>query len=172
VILVDENDQQTGTIEKLQAHRLGLLHRAFSVFIFNSKGEFLLQRRAAAKYHNGNLWTNTCCSHPMPGEDILNAAQRRLSEEMGFKTPLSHLFSFIYKVSFDNGLTEHEFDHVFTGIYDGKIFIDKSEVDDYCFKNLNEIDEALRTDPGNYTDWFKIALTRLKEFHKYKFPAL
>ena len=116
VVLVDETDLETGTMEKMEAHLLGVLHRAFSIFIFNSKGEFLLQQRAQGKYHNGGLWTNTCCSHPNPGEDILKAASRRLSEEMGFQTSLSPAFTFIYKASFDNGLTEHEFDHVFTGI--------------------------------------------------------
>ena len=136
VILVDENDVQTGTMEKMEAHRQGLLHRAFSIFIFNSNGEFLLQQRAPGKYHNGNLWTNTCCSHPLPGENILEAANRRLSEEMGFTTKLSPAFTFIYNAKFDNGLTEHEFDHVFTGIYDGEIKIDAAEVNDYCYKNI------------------------------------
>jgi isopentenyl-diphosphate delta-isomerase len=169
VVLVDETDLETGTMEKMEAHLLGVLHRAFSIFIFNSKGEFLLQQRAQGKYHNGGLWTNTCCSHPNPGEDILKAASRRLSEEMGFQTSLSPAFTFIYKASFDNGLTEHEFDHVFTGIFDGDIKADKKEVGDYCYKTLEEIESSLKTHPEKYTEWFKIALPQIKVFHKEKF---
>ncbi len=169
VILVDENDVQTGTMEKLEAHARGVLHRAFSIFIFNSKGEFLLQQRAFEKYHNGGLWTNTCCSHPLPGENILSAANRRLMQEMGIKTKLSYLFNFIYKAAFDNGLTEHEFDHIFTGIYDGKIKIDSSEVKDYCFKSLNNLQDSLQASPQKYTEWFKIALPQIIEFHKENF---
>ncbi len=169
VILVDDNDVQKGVMEKIEAHKQGLLHRAFSIFIFNSNGEFLLQQRALGKYHNGGLWTNTCCSHPLPGEDILNAAYRRLSEEMGFTTTLSPLFKFIYNAKFDNGLTEHEFDHVFTGIYDGEINADKTEVSDYCYKNLSEINESLQTHPQKYTEWFKIALPRIKMFYEEDF---
>src|SRR4051812_9126556 len=115
-------------MEKMKAHLSGDLHRAFSIFIFNSKGEMLLQQRAAGKYHNGDLWTNACCSHPAPGETTLAAANRRLQEEMGFTTILEKAFNFTYKVSFENGLTEHEFDHVFVGIYDGEIKINKAEV--------------------------------------------
>jgi len=169
VVLVDETDLETGTMEKMEAHLLGVLHRAFSIFIFNSKGEFLLQQRATGKYHNGGLWTNTCCSHPFPGEDILKAASRRLSEEMGFQTSLSPAFTFIYKASFDNGLTEHEFDHVFTGIFDGNIKADDNEVSDYCYKPLDEIDSALKLYPQKYTEWFKIAFPQIRVFHKEKF---
>ncbi len=169
VVLVDENDVQTGCMEKLEAHQRGLLHRAFSIFIFNTKGEFLLQQRAAEKYHNGGLWTNSCCSHPLPGEEVLSAAHRRLLEEMGFETELSPLFSFIYKASFDNGLTEYEFDHVFTGIYDGNIAIDENEVGDYCFKKLEDVKASLQKDPQKYTEWFKIAFPRVEAFHKENF---
>lgn len=172
MILVDKNDVQTGTMEKMEAHKQGLLHRAFSVFIFNSNGEFLLQQRAPGKYHNGGLWTNTCCSHPFPGEDILNAAYRRLSEEMGFSTKLTPAFNFIYNATFDNGLTEHEFDHVFTGIYDGEIKVDKTEVSDYCYKNLKDITDSLQTHPQKYTEWFKIALPQIKMFHENNFNKL
>ena len=172
MILVDENDVQTGTMEKMEAHKKGLLHRAFSIFIFNSNGELLLQQRAPGKYHNGGLWTNTCCSHPLPGESILNAAYRRLSEEMGFTTKLSPLFNFIYKATFDNGLTEHEFDHVFTGIYDGDIKVDTTEVSDYCYKNLKDIDDSLQTHPQKYTEWFKIALSQIKMFHENNFNKM
>jgi isopentenyl-diphosphate delta-isomerase len=169
VVLVDKNDRQTGSMEKLEAHQRGLLHRAFSIFIFNSKGEFLLQQRATGKYHNGGLWTNSCCSHPLPGEDVLTAARRRLREEMGFETELSPLFNFIYKVSFDNGLTEYEFDHVFTGIYEGNITIDKTEVKDFCFKELKDLKASLQTESLKYTEWFKIALPQVEAFHKQTF---
>ena len=134
VILVNERDEPIGVIGKMEAHKQGVLHRAFSVFIFNSKGEILLQQRAFNKYHSAGLWTNACCSHPQPGEDSLSAALRRLNEEMGFQTSLEKVFDFIYKVSFDNGLIENEFDHVFIGEYEGLIFSNKQEVNDYCFK--------------------------------------
>jgi len=169
VILVNEHDEQLGTMEKMEAHQKGLLHRAFSIFIFNSKGEFLLQRRAPGKYHNGGLWTNTCCSHPLPGEEVLSAANRRLFEEMGFRTSLSHAFNFTYNATFANGLTEHEFDYVLTGIYDGEIKINENEVSDYCFKTINDIEVSLETHPHKYTAWFKIALPRIKIFREIIF---
>ena len=164
VILVNENDEQIGTMEKMEAHQKGLLHRAFSIFIFNSKGELLLQQRASEKYHNGGLWTNTCCSHPLPGEDVLTAANRRLHEEMGFVTLLSPAFNFTYHTSFANGLTEYEYDYVLTGTYDGIIKIYEREVSDYCFKNINDIEASLQTHPQKYTEWFKIALPQIKKF--------
>ena len=117
VILVDENDAPIGIMEKIEVHQKALLHRAFSVFIFNSKGEMLLQKRANNKYHSPGLWTNACCSHPSPGQDTLEAATKRLQEEMGFTTAIEKVFDFIYKAPFDNGLTEYEFDHVFIGTY-------------------------------------------------------
>lgn len=169
VILVDKDDVQTGTMEKIEAHQKGLLHRAFSIFIFNSKGEFLLQQRAEAKYHNGGMWTNTCCSHPLPGEPVLSAANRRLLEEMGFVTVLSPAFTFIYKASFANGLTEYEFDHVFTGVYDGIVKTDKTEVSDFCFKKMEDIEASLQTHPQNYTEWFKIAWPQIKSLHELRF---
>ena len=172
VILVNENDEEIGTMEKMEAHQKGLLHRAFSIFIFNSKGELLLQQRASGKYHNGGLWTNTCCSHPLPGEAVLPAANRRLLEEMGFTTFLSHVFNFIYHAAFANGLIEHEYDYVFTGIYDGKIKIAESEVGDYCFKTINDIEASLQTHPQKFTEWFKIALPQIKIFHENNFPNL
>lgn len=165
VILVNENDEQIGTIEKMEAHQKGLLHRAFSIFIFNSNGELLLQRRASGKYHNGGLWTNTCCSHPLPGETVLTAANRRLLEEMGFTTALFPVFNFTYNATFANGLMEHEYDHVFMGTYDGKIKIDESEVSDYCFKTINEIEASLQANPQKFTEWFKLALPQIKIFH-------
>ncbi len=166
MILVNENDEEIGTIEKMEAHQKGLLHRAFSVFVFNSKGEMLLQQRATGKYHNGGLWTNTCCSHPLPGETLLPAANRRLFEEMGFNTPLVPAFNFTYNASFPNGLTEHEYDHVFIGTYDGEINADKNEVSDYCYKTIEDIEISLQTHPQKYTEWFKIALPEIKLFYE------
>ena len=127
VILVNEQDEQTGTIEKMEAHRKALLHRAFSVFIFNGKGEMLLQQRAMGKYHSPGLWTNACCSHPRPGEEVETAAFRRLKEEMGIETSLKKIFDFIYRTEFDNGLTEYEFDHVYIGTYPGAAMIRTKE---------------------------------------------
>ncbi|MEO6329318.1 MAG: isopentenyl-diphosphate Delta-isomerase [Ginsengibacter sp.] len=164
VILVNQMDEQTGTMEKLEAHQKGLLHRAFSIFIFNSKGEMLLQQRAVGKYHNGELWTNTCCSHPAPGELTYAAANRRLKEEMGFTTHLEKAFDFTYKASFENGLTEHEFDHVFIGHYDGEIKVNRSEVKDYCFKTTEELESLLQNHPKKFTAWFKIAFPKLEAY--------
>jgi isopentenyl-diphosphate Delta-isomerase len=172
VILVDEDDVQTGTMEKMEAHLKGVLHRAFSIFIFNSRGEFLLQQRALGKYHNGGIWSNTCCSHPLPGEAVINAANRRLFEEMGFSTPLSPAFHFIYNANFPNGLTEHEYDHVFTGIYDGKVNANKSEVNDYCFKKISDVENSVLTHPQKYSEWFKIALPKIRLFHEKSFHLL
>ncbi len=161
VILVNEQDEQTGTIEKMEAHRKALLHRAFSVFIFNGKGEMLLQQRAMGKYHSPGLWTNACCSHPRPGESVEEAAGRRLKEEMGIDVKIEKVFDFIYKTEFDNGLTEFEFDHVYTGTYNGNLQPDKQEVKDYCFRSMKDIEEDLRNCPEKYTSWFKIALPLL-----------
>ena len=164
LILVDENDVPLGTAEKMEAHEKALLHRAFSVFIFNSKGEMLLQQRAINKYHSGGLWTNACCSHPYFDEDTLAAAEKRLQEEMGFKTELSKAFAFVYKAGFDNGLTEHEYDHVFVGKYDGTILPDKNEVENFCFISMNKLKADLELYPQKYTAWFKIALPKLENY--------
>lgn len=164
VILVDENDVETGTMEKMEVHQKALLHRAFSIFIFNDKGEMLLQKRAAKKYHSAGLWTNACCSHPKPGEDITAAAQKRLQEEMGFTAALTKAFTFIYKAPFENGLTEHEYDHVFTGTYNGSINPNPEEVSDYCFQSLEELNNSLQTHPQNFTAWFKIAFPKLMDY--------
>ena len=166
VILVDENDNPLGTLEKMEAHRKGLLHRAFSVFIFNSKGEMLLQQRAWHKYHSGGLWSNACCSHPQPGEEIGLAAERRLTEELGFSTPLKKIFDFVYTAAFGNDLTENEFDHVFIGRYDDVVNVNPDEVEDYCFKTPEEIKLELKNDPSNYTAWFYIAFPKLEEWLK------
>ena len=157
VILVDENDNQVGLMPKLEAHQKGLLHRAFSIFIFNSKYELLLQKRASSKYHSGGLWTNTCCSHPREGEDTLDAANRRLIEEMGIETSLRKVHDFIYKAELDNNLTEHEFDHVFYGIYNEDPIINKDEADDFKWIDMDSLNEDIKTNGNNYTIWFKIA---------------
>ena len=164
VILVNEQDVQTGVMEKMEAHIKGELHRAFSIFIFNNKNEMLLQQRAANKYHSAGLWTNACCSHPKPGETIDAAANRRLKEELGFETVLDKAFDFTYRASFDNGLTEHEFDHVFTGIYAGEININKSEVQNVCFRSMEEIESNLHTHPYNFTAWFSLAFPLIKKW--------
>ncbi len=161
VIRVNEQDEPIGVMEKLEAHRTPTLHRAFSVFIRNSRGEWLLQQRAEDKYHSPGLWTNTCCSHPAPGQDTLKAAERRLQDEMGFATPLQEIFSFTYQADFDNGLTEYEYDHVFIGTYDGPIHPDPLEVQDYSFLTTAQILTSLQQDPDRYTPWFRIAFPRL-----------
>ena len=169
VILVDEYDVPTGTMEKMEVHKKALLHRAFSVFIFNSKGEMLLQKRACTKYHSPELWTNACCSHPAPGQDTLEAATKRLQEEMGFTTTLEKVFDFIYKAPLDNGLTEHEFDHVFIGTYDEAIVPNKEEVSDYCYQITEQIKNSLQSNPENYTEWFKIAFPKLQTYFALKY---
>ncbi|MFO0356085.1 MAG: isopentenyl-diphosphate Delta-isomerase [Sphingobacteriaceae bacterium] len=161
VILVNEKDEPIGTMGKLEVHQKGLLHRAFSVFIFNDKGEMLLQRRALSKYHSAGLWTNTCCSHPQPNEDTLAAANRRLREEMGMKADLTPKTSFIYKTPFDNGLTEHELDHVFIGYTNTDPVINKEEVDSFKWMSLEAIKTEIKTNPNEFTSWFKIALEKV-----------
>jgi isopentenyl-diphosphate delta-isomerase len=164
VVLVNEQDEQLGTMEKMEAHRSPHLHRAFSVFLFNSQGKMLLQQRAFKKYHSPGLWTNTCCSHPRPGEETEAAALRRLHEEMGISTSIHHAFSFVYQAQFDNGLMEHEFDHVFIGQYNGAIAPNEAEVAGYCFKALEEIKADIAVKPQYYTEWFKIALPQLEAY--------
>lgn len=166
VILVNEQDEELGVLEKIAAHEKGLLHRAFSVFVFNTKHQLLLQRRAATKYHSGGLWTNTCCSHPRPGESTHEAAIRRLEEEMGFTTELLNAFSFVYKASFDNGLTEHEFDHVFTGVYEGPVHINTEEVDRYEYRSFEEIADSLIQEPASFTAWFHIAFPQVRNWYE------
>ena len=156
VILVNELNEQIGTMPKLEAHQKALLHRAFSVFILNDKQELLLQQRAASKYHSPLLWTNTCCSHQRVGESNLEAAKRRLDEEMGIETPLTEVFSFIYKAPFDNGLTEHEYDHVLVGTYNTDPIINTDEVAAFKWMPLKAIKESIKQEPEAYTAWFKI----------------
>jgi isopentenyl-diphosphate delta-isomerase len=158
VVLVDEQDKETGKMEKLQAHVEGRLHRAISVFIFNSKNELLLQQRAAEKYHSALLWTNTCCSHPRPGEHTFDAANRRLMEEMGIACDLSESFDFIYNASVENGLTEHEYDHVFTGSTDAVPAPDSSEVASWRYIGLEALHNEMQQSPGNFTVWFRICI--------------
>jgi isopentenyl-diphosphate delta-isomerase len=160
VILVDREDNPVGTLPKMEAHEKGVLHRAFSVFILNQKGELMLQQRALHKYHSPGLWTNTCCSHQREGEENLQAGTRRLEEEMGFSVPLEELFSFIYKAPFDNGLTEHELDHVMLGYYEGIPEINSDEVNAWKWMSLNEIASDLTVNPESYTVWFKIIFER------------
>ena len=167
VILVDTNDNEIGIEEKIEAHKSRKLHRAFSIFILNSQNEMLLQQRANNKYHSGGLWTNTCCSHPRQGEEIEQAAHRRLKEEMGFDCNLKKAFHFIYKAELDNGLVENEFDHVFIGNYKGKVNPDPNEVNDYKWVNINSLKVDVNKHPESYTEWFKIAF---KKFLQVKNP--
>ena len=156
VILVDVLDNQLGLMPKMEAHEKAFLHRAFSVFIFNDKGALMLQQRAAHKYHSPLLWTNTCCSHQRDGESNIEAGKRRLIEEMGFKTNLKEIFSFVYKAPFDNGLTEHELDHVMIGNFNGTPKINTDEVASYKWMTLEEVKKNIELQPKLYTAWFKI----------------
>jgi isopentenyl-diphosphate delta-isomerase len=165
VILVDEQDKAIGKMEKHQAHVEGVLHRAFSIFIFNSERKLLLQKRASSKYHCGGLWTNTCCSHPRVNEDTHEAAIRRLQEEMGMNCELTQIFSFVYRAEFANGLTEHEFDHVFIGESDQTPSINAEEVEEYRFIGTEELQLEIETSPQNFTPWFLIALDRVVRFN-------
>ncbi len=158
VILVDENDHEIGLMEKQEAHQKALLHRAFSVFIFNGKNELLLQKRADNKYHSGGLWTNTCCSHPRFGETTEEAAHRRLKEEMGFDCELTRQFSFIYHTPFENGLSEHELDTVYTGYYHQNPVFNKQEVADFRWVSMDQLKHEMTSDPAQFTSWFSIIL--------------
>ena len=157
VILVDEKDNQVGLMPKLEAHQKGLLHRAFSVFIFNSDYKLLIQKRASSKYHSGGLWTNTCCSHPRDGEDTADAANRRLYEEMGIKTSLRKVYEFIYRAELDNNLIENEFDHVFYGIYNDDPILNTDEADDFKWIDMETLKNDIDNNADKYTVWFKIA---------------
>ncbi|MBX2894613.1 MAG: isopentenyl-diphosphate Delta-isomerase [Cyclobacteriaceae bacterium] len=158
VILVDEQDREIGTMEKLAAHEQGKLHRAFSILIFNRKGELMLQQRALDKYHSGGLWTNTCCSHPRPGETAIEAGRRKLIQEMGFDCELTYSHKFIYKVELDNNLIEHEWDHVLIGSYNGEPALNPEEALSWKFMALDAIQKDVSVNPQNYTQWFKIIL--------------
>ncbi|MDR3693645.1 isopentenyl-diphosphate Delta-isomerase [Mucilaginibacter sp.] len=169
VILVDELDNMTGTMEKMEAHRLGVLHRAFSIFIFNKSGALLLQQRAHNKYHSGGKWTNTCCSHPPPGEKTLDAAHRRLYEEMGMECELHYAFNFIYRAGFEDGMSEHELDHVFWGVSDCAPIPEPNEVAAFEFISVEELAADLKLNPGLYTEWLKICFEKVIEIHKQIF---
>ena len=165
VILVNEQDEEVGTMPKMEAHIEGKLHRAFSVFVFNTEGQLLLQQRAADKYHSGGKWSNTCCSHPRPGEDTLDAAHRRLFEEMGMTCELNEAFSFIYKVEMDGGLTEHEYDHVYVGISDVPPVPNSAEVAAYCYEKMSELEEKLTNESDQYSEWLKICFSRVNNIY-------
>ncbi len=162
VILVDHHDEPVGVAEKLQAHRQGLLHRAFSIFVINSQGQLLLQKRASGKYHSGGLWTNTCCSHPRPQETIAQAANRRLYEEMGITCSLDELFSFIYQTDLDHGLVEHEFDHVLLGYFDGTPEPNPAEAEAWQWIDLDDLQRLIYTSPENYTYWLRMCLNQFR----------
>jgi len=168
VILVDERDIAIGVMEKMEAHRKGALHRAFSIFLFNGKGEMLLQRRALSKYHSPGLWTNTCCSHPMQGESVEVAANRRLSEEMGMSCTMNKAFDFIYKAELENDLIEHEFDHVFFGTTNEPPVINPEEVSEWKWIPVYDVYIDVQLNPARYTEWFKIALPEVMAHVKLK----
>jgi len=163
VILVNEYDEQIGLMPKLEAHEKAVLHRAFSVFVFNNKNELMLQQRALHKYHSPGLWTNTCCSHQRDGESNLQAGIRRLQEEMGFVTPLKETISFIYKAPFDNGLTEHELDHIMVGSYEDAPIINPDEVADWKWMPLEDVKQDIDDNHQLYTAWFKIIFEKFYE---------
>ncbi len=168
VILVDEEDKPLGTAEKMDAHLKGELHRAFSIFIFNNQGDLMLQRRALDKYHSGGLWTNTCCSHPVEDMSLEGFARIRLQEEMGFDATLIKAFDFLYRSDMENGLIEHEFDHVLIGQYDGHVFPDPTEVMEYKFLSLEEVEDSLEKYPHIYTAWFRMAFPRVKKWYQFE----
>lgn len=161
VIVVDTNDQALGTMGKMEAHQKGVLHRAFSILLFNDEGKILLQKRAQNKYHSSGLWTNTCCSHPLPGESLHDATRRRLLEEMGIDLQPTFSHTFIYKAQLDNNLIEHELDHVFVGTFNGKPRINTKEVEDWKFAEVGWLKEDMARNPSTYTEWFKVILDNM-----------
>ena len=168
IITVDEQDREIGSIEKLEAHRLGVLHRAFSILVFNKKGELLLQRRAKHKYHTPGLWSNTCCSHQRVGETLEKAVSRRLQDELGFTCECKEVHQFKYRVKFDNGLIEHEIDHVFVGEYDGEVIPNNEEVDEIRWVNLDALREEMKEQPEEFTYWFKELMEQLDQLSENK----
>ncbi|MEM7511533.1 MAG: isopentenyl-diphosphate Delta-isomerase [Bacteroidota bacterium] len=166
VVLVTEQDEEVGTMEKMEAHEKGLLHRAFSIFVFNDQHQLLLHQRAAHKYHSGGLWTNTCCSHPAAGEPLEEATHRRLQEEMGFDCPLQPAFFFTYQAKLDHGLTEHELDHVFIGTYNEAPKLNPEEVMAYKYVSIDELQNDMKEHPEKYTEWFKICFVPAWEFYQ------
>lgn len=162
VVLVNPEDKVLGLMEKQQAHINGLLHRAFSVFLFNSNGEMLLQKRASGKYHSPLKWTNAVCSHPRNEETYLEGAKRRVKEELGIDVELSEKFNFVYKADVGNGLWEHELDHVFTGTFEGEFYLNKEEVEEVRYISLENLNQEISENPDNFTEWFKIILEEYK----------
>ena len=167
VILVNEKDEQIGLMPKMEAHEKGVLHRAFSVFVFNDQNQLMLQQRAAEKYHSPLLWANTCCSHQRDGESNLKAGKRRLQEEMGFVCELEEKTSFIYKAHFDNGLTEHELDHILVGYYNKNPKLNREEVEDFKWMTVEEVKDDMALNPEIYTEWFKIIFEKFYDFIKH-----
>lgn len=159
VVLVNTEDEELGTMEKMEAHRTGTLHRAFSVLLFNSRGEMLLQKRAQSKYHSGGLWTNTCCSHPRPGETLEEAARRKLKQEMGIDLQPSFAFKFLYQTPLDNNLIEHEIDHVFVGEFDGEPVLNEDEAEDWKFVDLAHLRAQMKSQPNQFTAWFRLIVS-------------
>jgi isopentenyl-diphosphate Delta-isomerase len=168
VIVVDQNDKVIGTANKILAHSEGKLHRAFSIFIFNSKNELLLQKRAKSKYHSGGLWSNTCCSHPRPKESVIQAANRRLEEEMGIFSNMKEIFSFKYSTKLENKLIENEYDHVLIGEYDGLPVINQEEVNDWKWITINKLLQDLQENEAKYTYWFKICLNKVLKYQNVR----
>ncbi len=166
VILVDVDDCEIGVMEKMEAHKQAVLHRAFSVFLFNPQGKMLLQQRALTKYHSAGLWTNTCCSHPRPGEKLDDAVTRRLMEEMGITAKVSKAFDFIYQAELPDHLNEHEFDHVFIGNYDDEVRPNHLEVANFVYQSIEEVAANLQSHPEKYTVWFKIAFPKVVEWYQ------
>lgn len=156
--MVNDHDEETGVMEKMEAHRTGSLHRAFSVLLFNSRGEMLLQKRAQTKYHSSGLWTNTCCSHPRPGESLEEATRRKLRQEMGIEANPRFAFKFQYKAPLDNQLIEYEIDHVFIGQFDGEPVLNEHEAEDWKFVDLHSLKQQIHTDPQQFTPWFRLIL--------------
>lgn len=169
VILVNEQDEAIGTMPKMEAHQKGVLHRAFSVFLFDSEGRMLLQQRAAGKYHGAHLWTNACCSHPYPGELTASAAQRRLQEELGFVIPLRPIFSFTYKADVENSLIEHEFDHVFAGEWESAVNFNTEEVAAVRYQGMADIKAELQAQPQLFTTWFRLAFPTIEKWWQQQY---
>jgi isopentenyl-diphosphate Delta-isomerase len=169
VILVTPEDEAIGTMEKMEAHRKGLLHRAFSVFLFDADGRMLLQQRAAGKYHGAHLWTNACCSHPLPGEEVADAVKRRLMQELGLKADVQPVFSFVYRADVENDLIEHEYDHVFAGEYGGDFQLNPMEVEAIRYEEISDIRNEVQEDPSRFTTWFRLAFPRIEAWWKEKY---
>ena len=168
VILVTENDEPIGTMEKMEAHRQGVLHRAFSIFIFNGSGDMLVQKRALKKYHGAGLWSNACCSHPYPDETVETAAARRLQEELGFNTNLEKAFAFTYRAPVENNLIEHEYDHVFCGEYESELDFNDQEVEDVAYVTIPDLEAVIASQPSSFTTWFRLVFPQVKDWWQKK----